>query len=132
MGCPAGIGPEIILKYFKNRTKTDSSSPVVIGDIGVLQHTAHQLGIDISCIAWKPNDPFPKASIPVFSVSTLELRNLQWGKPTRQTGLAMAAYIESAVTLCNQGQFDGIVTCHLKVGIATKWLRLSRTYRNAG
>jgi 4-hydroxythreonine-4-phosphate dehydrogenase len=111
MGCPVGIGPEIILKYFKNRKKLASSYPVVIGDIGVLQHTAHQLGIDVSCSAWKPNDAYPAETIPVYSVSELDLQNIQWGRPTRQTGQAMAAFIETAVKLCTQGEFDGIATC---------------------
>lgn len=111
MGCPVGIGPEIILKYFSSRKKIDSSGPVVVGDLKVLQHTAHHLGINISCREWKPGEPLPEASIPVYSVSDLDVQSLQWGKPTKKTGHAMAAYITTAVRLCNQGQLDGIVTC---------------------
>lgn len=111
MGCPAGIGPEIILKYFKNKKKTDTSTPIVVGDIGVLRRTAEELGIDIACTAWKPNSSIPDESIPVLAASELQLQNLQWGKPSRQTGLAMAAYIETAVKLCQQELVDGIATC---------------------
>lgn len=111
MGCPVGIGPEIILKYFKDRTKLDPSGPVVVGDLKVLQHTAHHLGIDICCSEWKPGEPLPGANIPVYSISELDCKSLQWGKTTKDTGHAMAAYIQTAVKLCDQGQFDGIVTC---------------------
>ena len=112
MGCPVGIGPEIILKYFKNRKRSDPSpGPVVIGDLQVLQNTAQHLNIDAVCTEWKPGEPFTTAGIPVYSISQLDARNLQWGKPTQQTGHAMASYIQTAVKLCDQGQLDGIVTC---------------------
>ncbi len=111
MGCPVGIGPEIILKYFKNRRKTDISVPVVIGDIKILEHTANHLGINISCSEWKPGEPLPNAGIPVYAVSHLDFQDLQWGKPTKHTGQAMAAYIKTAVQLCEQGLFDALVTC---------------------
>ena len=111
MGCPVGIGPEIVLKYFKDWKRFDSFEPVVIGDLGVLRHTAEHLGIDIPCISWHPGEPLPGEGVPVHSVSKLECGNLVWAKPTSETGQAMAAYIETAVKLCREGKLDGLVTC---------------------
>jgi 4-hydroxythreonine-4-phosphate dehydrogenase len=110
MGCPVGIGPEIILKYFESRRKTDLNTPIIVGDISILRHTARYLGINVSCVPWKPGEPVPTEGIPVHSVSELNFEELQWGVPTRETGQAMAAYIKTAVKLCAQVQIDGFAT----------------------
>jgi 4-hydroxythreonine-4-phosphate dehydrogenase len=111
MGCPVGIGPEIILRYFAGSSSNTSYPAVVIGDQGVLEWTADHLGLDISCVSWQPGDPLPTHGIPVYSVSRLTPDSLQWGSPNRQTGTAMARYIEVAVELTQQGVLDGIATC---------------------
>lgn len=110
MGCPVGIGPEIILRHF-TASSTTSPPAVVIGDQAVLEWTADHLGLDISCVSWQPGDPLPAHGIPVYSVSRLATGALQWGSPSRQTGAAMARYIEMAVELTQQGVLDGIATC---------------------
>ncbi|MFN2353073.1 MAG: 4-hydroxythreonine-4-phosphate dehydrogenase PdxA [Desulfopila sp.] len=110
MGCPVGIGPEIILRCF-GASRTTGRPAVVIGDQAVLEWTADHLGLDISCVSWQPGDPLPAHGIPVCSVSRLTPGALQWGSPNRQTGVAMARYIEVAVELTRQGVLDGIVTC---------------------
>ncbi|HKJ15498.1 MAG TPA: hypothetical protein VJ988_11650, partial [Desulfobulbales bacterium] len=43
MGCPVGIGPEIILRFLTKRKTVEQSLPVVVGDIGVLQRCAAEL-----------------------------------------------------------------------------------------
>lgn len=111
MGCPVGIGPEIILKFFQQHNSTTSSDCVVIGDLGVLQKTAELLDIDISLTRWQPGSPLPSESLPVFSISELSSQKLNWGKPTMETGKAMAEYVKSATQLCQQGILDGITTC---------------------
>ncbi|MDJ0622554.1 MAG: 4-hydroxythreonine-4-phosphate dehydrogenase PdxA [Desulfocapsaceae bacterium] len=110
MGCPVGIGPEIILKYFKNLAGQNNGGPVVIGDIGVLRWTAAQLGIDIQCHPWQTDNPLPANGIPVYSVSELDVESLKWGAPTTQTGKAMAQYIFTAMKLVSQGMLNGITT----------------------
>lgn len=111
MGCPVGIGPEIILSYFKTFDNTLPFSPVVIGDIEILSSTARKLKIDMECVSWQPNTPLISGTIPVHPVSKLDPAMMQWGKPNQETGLAMAHYIESGVELVLNGILDGITTC---------------------
>ncbi len=111
MGCPVGIGPEIILKYFQSFDKNSEFSPIVIGDVGVLRHSADHLGIELDYVEWSPGDEMPKQQIPVFAVSQLDPTLLAWGKPNRMTGMAMAAYIETAVQLVHQNVVQAITTC---------------------
>lgn len=112
MGCPAGIGPEIILRYFQNHTVTDEIRPVIIGDIGVLEKYGRHLGIPANCSPWHPGLPLPAFNyIPVIEISTLLPEDVQWGKPNRATAVAMAAYIEEGVKFAQQGVINAITTC---------------------
>jgi len=43
MGDPAGVGPEIIVKTFQNRSVYDFSCPLVIGDAAFLNEVALKL-----------------------------------------------------------------------------------------
>ena len=56
MGCPAGIGPEIILKYFSTRDKNDSHSAVVIGDADILQDVGRSLNLPTPIHIWHPGE----------------------------------------------------------------------------
>ncbi len=111
MGCPVGIGPEIILKYFSEGRKTPDLARVVLGDINVLERCRRELGIGPPCLAWRPGDPIPTEMIPVVTVSDLDGDDLHWGSPNRETGRAMAAYIATAVSLIENGLLDGMATC---------------------
>jgi 4-hydroxythreonine-4-phosphate dehydrogenase len=111
MGCPVGIGPEIILKYFQDKKADRDIVTVVLGDIGVLRRCARELGIKATCVPWNPGDPIPDEGIPVLPVSSLDADALCWGQPDRETGRAMAEYISTAVQLINDGILDAMATC---------------------
>ena len=111
MGCPVGIGPEIILKYFRDNVADRDVVPVVLGDIKVLERCARELGIRQICSAWNPGDPLPNDAIPVMPVSSLDAGALRWGQPDCETGRAMADYIKTAVRLIQDGILDAMATC---------------------
>lgn len=112
-GCPVGIGPEIILRYFQNRPDTDQVQPIIIGDSNVLRRCGRALSLPANCVSWHPGDHLGAAgdSIPVLEISRLTPQECQWGNPNIATGKAMARYIEKAVELCSHGIIDGIATC---------------------
>jgi len=110
MGCPVGIGPEIILKFFQDRVPRHN--PVVVsGDKDVLEKTAEQLAIKSRIIAWQPGDSIEPGTLPVFSTDTLPPAQLEWGRPNVTTARAMVRYIEQAVELVQKGALAGMVTC---------------------
>jgi 4-hydroxythreonine-4-phosphate dehydrogenase len=111
MGCPVGIGPEIILSFLNEKSWSTNIQPVIIGDRRVLDHAAAQLGVPVALCTWRSDTPLPQGAIPVVPVSALSSENLQWGRPSRETGRAMAEYIETAVTLARQGSIQAITTC---------------------
>lgn len=111
MGCPAGIGPEIILRFFARRTAPAGVTPVVLGDRGILAKCAADLGIDVQISSWQPGQPVVAGSIPVLNLSSIPPDDHCWGQPTEATGIAMAEYIIQAVKLVQQGHLAAMVTC---------------------
>lgn len=111
MGCPVGIGPEIILKYFAASRREGGGRFVVLGDSGVLRATATHLDLEVEVASWSPGTAVPAGVVPVLALSHLEPDRLRWGQPDRETGQAMARYIEEAVRLIRQGTLAGMVTC---------------------
>ncbi len=111
MGCPVGIGPEIILSYYAAKQIPDTIFPVVIGDIGVLRKCNAELQLNLQCVNWKPGQAVPHGVVPVLQHSSLDSLSLTWGHPDIHTAVAMAGYIETAVSLVQNGTIQGIVTC---------------------
>lgn len=115
MGCPVGIGPEIILKFFHNTVFQPENKlmrpVVVIGNSEVLVKTAGELGLRIKVQSWLPGDSILSGVVPVLESSAVSVDELQWGRPSLATARAMIGYIEDAVTLIMQEVLAGMVTC---------------------
>lgn len=115
MGCPVGIGPEIILRLLAQTGAQAALGVVVIGDAGVLRRCGEALKIAIRVVDWQPGAPVEPQALNVLSLSDLG-DGLVWGKPTPETGRAMGGYIEEGVRLVRQGQLAGLVTCPISKG----------------
>jgi len=116
MGCPVGIGPEIILRFLADRKSGLQYQAVVIGDIGVLQRCAQELGLGVEIMAWQPGQQLDGAKIQVVEPKesqgyALQSEGLRWGIPDRETGHAALAYIREAVRLIDRGDAEAMVTC---------------------
>lgn len=109
MGCPVGVGPEIVLRFLAT-DQEHTFTPVVLGDIGVLSRTAQLLGLALPVVAWQPGMPVQLGAINVYSLSDLGA-GLRWGQPDAVTGAAMARYIEEAARLIKAGELAAMVTC---------------------
>ena len=116
MGCPVGIGPEIILRFMTKKKDYGQFLPIVVGDIDVLIRCAKELQVPIEIIPWQPGDPFKVEKLQVIEPEaddgySLHAESLHWGEPGKETGQAAALYITKAVQLINQGVLDAMVTC---------------------
>jgi len=118
MGCPVGIGPEIILKLFSTFRSDGNFQPVVLGDLEVMQRTSRDLRMSADIIAWRPGEAIISGTLPVCNITSLAAENLCWGRPNIDTGRAAARYIEGAVQLIRDGVLSGMVTCPItKTGL---------------
>jgi len=110
MGCPAGIGPEIICKLFGRADMPGAGRTLVIGDQAVLQQAADLLGQQLAIVSWFPGQPVVRGTLPVFQVGALS-SPVRWGQPDSATGKAMGQYITEAVNLIEAGHCSALVTC---------------------
>ncbi len=121
MGCPAGIGPEIILKAL-------SSTPglphvVVIGDLEILKRARDFAKIgELEFSIWHPGEHVSQNQAPkvvhVYPVTNLSTDQILPGKPSAETGKASFAYLDTAIDLCLTGKASAIVTAPIsKIGL---------------
>lgn len=115
MGEPAGIGPDIILKAWRELRERDNSAFLVIGDAALLRERAQSIGVDIDiqrisaaeqadhCFA----DALPVLDRPVVRMPTP-------GRIAPENSGDVARYIAKAVDLCLVGDCAGVVTCPIQ------------------
>lgn len=111
MGCPASIGPELIVKYHRSREPGDGKKVIVIGDVGVLEKIAGRLDLCVDICAWEPGEEVQPGRLNVYRASRLDTTLFSFGTPTLQTSEAMAAYVEKAIEFCLAGRLKAMVTC---------------------
>ena len=115
MGCPVGIGPEIILRFFSEQKGQLPYIPVAIGDVGQLERCARELQIDADIVPWVPGTPADAGKLLVVEPASTDGYQVdatlwRWGEPNRETGRAALAYIAEAVRLAREGIVEGMVT----------------------
>ena len=111
MGCPAGIGPEIICRIFRRDDLSVSTQAVVVGDITILRQAAARLGMAIPIEAWLPGDPVKQGVMLVLQVGLPRTEPVRWGRPDSAGDRVMGQCIEEAVRLVDKGTCSAIVTC---------------------
>ena len=108
MGDPAGIGPEIIIKALADYKNRDKFTPIVLGDAGILEETASELGIPSPLNAISSPEEAKSKSLNVISLSSLG--DIKKGEMSAAAGHASGTYIEKGVDLALSGLLDAIVT----------------------
>ena len=71
MGCPVGIGPEIILRLHRDGSAEAEYSPVVLGDLEVLDRCRAELGIAVELVEWRPGKEIVTGAVNVLPLSDL-------------------------------------------------------------
>lgn len=111
MGCPVGIGPEILCKLFSRNDMPAAGQSIVVGDKQVLQTAANLLHLPLRIVSWSPGQPIERETMPVLQAGEGLAHPLRWGQPDASTGKAMGQYIVEAVRLIDEGWCSAIVTC---------------------
>lgn len=115
MGDPAGIGPEIILRFFNDNKIKIPAKLAVIGDAGQLEKTRDNLRINVDIKKIDKADESSEYMEQDKTVYVIDLDNapasLQVGVPASAAGKASAEYIVKAVNLAKSKQIDALTTC---------------------
>ncbi len=114
MGDPTGIGPEVIVKAYKEPRVMKECIPVVLGDPNVIKKTIADLNakLEINVISvddiksLKPN----LKAVNIVKLSNLDPARLKIGRPDKIAGKMMVTYIREAVRLAMLGSINAMVT----------------------
>ena len=118
MGDPAGIGPEIIAKAFRDAPERMQGC-FAVGDVATLRRAAQLLtapghcALPVAEIA-QPQDAWqvPPRCLPVLPLPGLP-GPLPWGRVQAEAGRAAAACVQWAARAALRGEIDGLVTAPL-------------------
>jgi 4-hydroxythreonine-4-phosphate dehydrogenase len=114
MGDPAGVGPEVILRYFQRAQFRKNFSTIVIGDLSILEEAARRMGIhaqfSFSSISSLSERQSVQGSVSVLDLNNIDLDQVHIGQPSAACGRASIEYIKKAVDLCREGQIQAMVT----------------------
>ncbi len=113
MGDPAGIGPEVVVKAITTRAVAAHIEPILVGDPGVWQDTAHRLGVRLAFA--NGSERTRAGGVAVAMTSHLSVRYRQPGAPhgaraAAACGEAAYAAILEAVRLVQAGHARALVT----------------------
>jgi 4-phospho-D-threonate 3-dehydrogenase / 4-phospho-D-erythronate 3-dehydrogenase len=98
MGDPAGIGPELCLRLLTSEHVRQVCSPLIFGDMGILQRVARKLGWPL------PDDKF------VRDLGAIDADAVEPGIVSAKCGRAAYSYIVSAIDEAMAGKVDAIAT----------------------
>ncbi len=128
MGDPGGIGPEIILKVFKNHNMYEKSFPIVIGDKRILEFYKNLYLYDVKLVPFSEveeilenKENFSSKDIPILNMENVNLEEFVPSKILKTSGKASYEYIEKAIELALAGKVNANVTapiCKAALNIA--------------
>ena len=114
MGDPAGIGPEIIVRYFQENNPHRGYDIVIIGDRNILDEIAKHINIypssKLHSISSLSEARFDEGLINVFDLKNIRMEQVQIGRATEACGKASVEYIKKAIDLCKSGDLQAMVT----------------------
>ena len=111
MGDPAGIGPEIITKFFDEHLPPDC---VVYGDLRSMQSAIKTLGSKLALQPLaSPDQPLMPGCMPVFQACDTVPDNLQMGVISAGAGKAAYQCVSRAIDDALAGNIKGMITAPL-------------------
>ncbi len=108
MGDPSGVGPELILKAFREGGLAGELA--VVGDLEILHACNEALGFGASLRKMGERDDIEPGRLNVLDLGILSARDVEVGKVCRASGEAALKYVEAATRLVLQGLYDAVVT----------------------
>jgi len=115
MGDPAGIGPEIAVKALSNLLAYEDCTPILVGDIVVVNEVINQFNIDVESEVIKEEDISKirkkDKCIYVLNIGIVNnIKDLKIGKASKLGGKASYLYLKKGIELANKKITCGIAT----------------------
>jgi 4-hydroxythreonine-4-phosphate dehydrogenase len=115
MGDAAGIGPEVIVRAWRNSPLLQLARPFVIGHASTLRRTARALAVEIPIESIeRPEDADPlESAIPCFDATEQPLESVISGRVDPRAGRAAFDFLVAAIDMAVAGRIDAITTLPL-------------------
>jgi 4-hydroxythreonine-4-phosphate dehydrogenase len=112
MGDPAGIGPEIVVKTLLNKEIYNTSRPVVIGSVKVMEKAASLLKADVKINKVDtPKDAIYKfGTIEVIEPAGCDDDSIEFGRKQAKAGAMSYEYIKKSIELGLSKEVDAVST----------------------
>lgn len=109
IGDPAGVGPEVTLKAFKNKKLFNICIPVVIGDINVIKKAATIVGYNSEINLIEGADQCKEGKLNLLSLNNVDF-DYRFGSIQPECGRVAFEYIKIGIELALAGNIDAVVT----------------------
>lgn len=109
IGDPAGVGPEVTLKAFKNKKIFNICIPVVIGDINVIKKAGTIVGYDSEINLIEGTDQCKEGKLNLLSLDNVDF-DYRFGSIQPECGRVAFEYIKTGIELALAGNIDSVVT----------------------
>jgi 4-hydroxythreonine-4-phosphate dehydrogenase len=115
LGDVAGIGPEVVVRAWRNPELHAICLPIVVGDVAWLRKTISILEERAEVVVIREPDEANTSAerIPCLQATDQELDQVQLGRVSAKAGRAAYDFLCRAIDLCLAGQADGLVTLPL-------------------
>ncbi|WP_372772562.1 4-hydroxythreonine-4-phosphate dehydrogenase PdxA [Mangrovibacterium sp.] len=111
MGDPAGIGPEIAAKAFADPAVFEKCSPLLIGNVAVMEEAIKLTGVDLKINPIKEVNEakLTFGTIDIYDIPA-DLSKINHGKVSAEAGDLAFKAVRKAIELAMNGEVDGTVT----------------------
>src|SRR5436190_16491587 len=115
MGDVAGIGPEVIVRAWRDGSLSTWCRPVVVGHPDVLRCAIHLIGetLEVETLARIDADPDLPDSIPCWNPANDDAARVPPGANDRRAGRAAYDWLAAATQAALAGKVDAITTAPL-------------------
>jgi len=115
MGDAAGIGPELILKAFKDDRLFEICRPLVIGSAETMNFYADKLNINVSfnIVTDRLKAKYQVGVLDILDVGLIDASNIEIGKHSPELGKAAVIYTQQAGKMAMDGIIEAIVSAPL-------------------
>ena len=112
MGDPASIGPEITVKALSDPAIYEKCSPIIIGDVAVMEAAVGIVGKDvkINAVSDVKEAKFEFGTIDVYDMKLVDMDKLERGVVSAMAGNAAFQYVKKVIELAMNHEVDATVT----------------------
>lgn len=114
MGDPAGVGPEICLKFLAQSASRETCVPVIFGDVAVLRRVAERCRLPMpetvmTAAEW-PDHWRDLREPAILDLTAIDADSVRAGVVDGATGRASYRYIEASITAALAKEVDAVAT----------------------